>query len=181
MRKDAIEHAQRARELDPLSMIVGNLTGLVLLHTGEYDRSIETLLETLELDPSFALAQSTLSSAYAAKGMYGKAVEVAERLAGTDPASVNKATLALAYARAGRRQDALRILEEVRGYANYPLSVANVYAALGEADAAFEWLEKAYVRRSMPLTWFRTAPASDLIRSDPRFQDLLRRMGFPES
>ena len=180
MGKDAIEHARRARELDPLSMIIGNLMGLVLLHAREYDRSIETLRETLELDPSFSLAQWTLTFAYAAKGMHGEAVEVAERLARTDPVSRNMTALAQTYARAGRRQDALQLLEEVRGSAIYPLSVANVYAALGEADAAFEWLEKAYELRSMPITWIRTAPASDPIRSDPRFQDLLRRMGLPE-
>jgi TolB-like protein/tetratricopeptide (TPR) repeat protein len=181
MKKDAIEHAQRARELDPLSMIIGNLMGLILLHSGDYDRSIETLLQTLELDPSFSLAQSTLASAYSAKGMHEEAVEVAARLARNDPASVNMAALSLAYARAGRRQDALRVLEEVRGSANYPLSVANIYTGLGEEDAAFEWLEKAFELRSMPVTWLRTAPASEPIRSDPRFEELLRRIGLPES
>ena len=91
------------------------------------------------------------------------------------------ATLALAYAGARRREDALRILEEVRGSAMYPVGVAYVYAALGEADAAFEWLEKAYERRSMSLTWIRSHPSADSLRSDPRFQDLLRRIGFPEN
>ncbi len=90
------------------------------------------------------------------------------------------AALPRAYADAGRREEASRILEEVLG-SIYPLSAAVIYARLGEADAAFEWLEKAYERRSMPFTWVRTAPSSDFIRSDPRFQDLLRRIGFPES
>ncbi len=56
-----------------------------------------------------------------------------------------------------------------------------MYAELGEADAAFDWLEKAYERRSLPLTWVQVNPASDPLRSDPRFDDLLRRIGFPES
>ncbi len=89
--------------------------------------------------------------------------------------------LARAYAGAGRREDALRILEEVRGSALYPLSVAHVYAALGEADVTFEWLEKAYERRSLALTWIGVYPGFDPLRSDPRFDDLLRRIGFPES
>ncbi len=59
--------------------------------------------------------------------------------------------------------------------------MAYVYAALGEADAAFEWLEKAYERRELTFTWIRVVPSLDPIRSDPRFQDLLRRIGFPES
>ncbi len=89
--------------------------------------------------------------------------------------------LAEAYAGAGRREDALRILEEVRGSAIDPLNVAVVYAALGEADAAFEWMEKAYERRSVGVTWIRVAPRFDPLRADPRFDDLLRRIGFPES
>ncbi len=113
--------------------------------------------------------------------MHKEAVEVAERLARTDPESRSMVTLAQTYAGAGRREDALRILEEVRGSALYPLGVAYVSAALGEADAAFEWLEKAYERRSLELTWIRVTPIFDPLRSDPRFQDLLRRIGFPES
>jgi hypothetical protein len=90
-------------------------------------------------------------------------------------------TLAQVYAGAGRREDALRILEEVRGAAINPLSVAYVYAALGEADAAFEWLEKGYERRQLTVPWIRLVPSLDPLRSDPRFQDLLQRIGFPES
>ncbi len=176
----AIEHAQRARELDPLSMIVGTGMGMVLLYTDEYDRSIETLRATLELDPSFPIAQVTLAQAYAAKGMYEEAIEVAEQLARTDPWPRGMVTLAEAYAGAGRREDALRILEEVRGSAIYPLDVASVYAALGEADAAFEWIEKAYEDRDTSITWIRVSSGLDPLRSDPRFDDLLRRIGFPE-
>ena len=81
----------------------------------------------------------------------------------------------------GRREDALRILEEVRGSAIYPLMVADVYVALGEADAAFEWIEKADEDRETSITWIRVSSGLDPLRSDPRFQDLLRRIGFPES
>ncbi len=59
--------------------------------------------------------------------------------------------------------------------------MASIYAALGDADAAFEWLENAYERRVPALTWIRVDPIFDPLRSDPRFDDLLRRIGFPES
>ncbi len=180
-KQDALEHIQRARELDPLSMVIGTVMGMIQLNTREYDRSIETLRETLELDPSFASAQEILARAYAAKGMHEEAVEVAERRARTEESSWSLVTLAEVYAGAGRREDALRILEEVRGSAIDPLNVAYAYAALGEADAAFEWMEKAYERRSFPLTQIRVSPSLDPLRSDPRFDDLLRRIGFPES
>ncbi len=161
-------------------MIIGTGMSMILLYTREYDRSIETLRETLELDPSFTLAQVYLARAYAAKGMHKEAVEVAERLARSDPEwSTRFVTLAQAYAGAGRREDALRILEE-DGSAINPLYVAYVYAALGDADATFEWLEKAYERRSLELRQIHVDSGFDPIRSDPRFQDLLRRIGFPE-
>ncbi len=117
------------------------------------------------------------------KGMHEEAVEVAERLARTDPESSRRMALARAYAGAGRREDALRILQgaTLAQLERSPVSVAYVYAALGEADAALEWLEKAYESRSMPLTWIRVNPIFDPLRSDPRFDDLLRRIGFPES
>ncbi len=180
-KKDAVEHIRRARELDPLSMSIGTGMGMVLFYTREYDRSIETLRETLELDPSFALGQIFLARASAAKGMHKEAVEVAERLTRTDRASRSMAALAEAHAGARRSDDALRILEEVRGSAIHPVNVARVYAALGDADAAFEWLEKAYERRSLGVTLMRVEPGLDPLRADPRFQDLLRRIGFPES
>ncbi len=89
------------------------------------------------------------------------------------------AALPRAYADAGRREEASRILEDVLG-SIYPLSAAVIYARLGEADAAFEWVEKAYERRSYPLMWIRVNPSFDPFRSDPRYADLLRRMNLAE-
>ncbi len=154
---------------------------MVLLYTNEYDRSIETLRATLELDPSFPIAQVILAQTYAAKGMYEEALKVAEPLARTNPWPRGMVTLAQTYAGAGRREDALRILEELRGSTVFPLGVANISAALGEGDAAFEWIEKAYVDREASIAWIRVSSGLDPLRSDPRFDDLLRRIGFPES
>jgi len=179
--QDAVEHAQRARELDPLSSIIGTNMGMVQLFTRHYDRSIEAMRSTLEFAPGFAFGQQWLMSAYIAKGMHEEAVEVAERLTKTHPEPGNRVSLALAYAGAGRSEDARRILEEVRGAAIDLVTVAHVYAALGDVDTAFEWLERAYERRSLRLSWLSVEPAIDPLRSDPRFQDLLRRIGFPES
>ncbi len=169
----------RALELDPLSILIGTGMGVVLLQTREYERSIEALRETLERDPSFVTAQTFLARAYTAKGMHKEAVEVAQRLARTDRESRGMGTLARAYASAGRREDALRILEEARGSAIDLLRVAYVYAALGDADAAFEWLERAYEERDFLLSFFLTNPVFARLHSDPRFQDLLRRMNYP--
>ncbi len=178
---DAVEHAQRAQELDPLSMVIGTNLGIVRLFTRDYDGSIEALRSTLEFAPGFAFGEEWLISAYIAKGMHEEAVEAAERLTRTHPEPGRRVFLAHAYAGAGRNADARRILAEVRGAAVDPLTVASAYAALGDADAAFEWLEKAFERRSLRLSWIGVDPDHDPLRSDPRFQDLLRRIGFPES
>ena len=178
---DALDLGQRARALDPLSMAIGTHVGIIQLYAREYDRSIETLRETLELDPSFSQGQMILVQAYSANGMHEQAVELAERVAREDSEVRSLVTLAQSYAEAGRRDDALRILGEVRGSALYPLGVAYAYAALGELGAAFDWLEKALERRNLTLTWIHAAPSADPIRSDPRFEDVLRRMGLPES
>ena len=178
---DAVEHAQRAQELDPLATVIGTNLGIVQLFTRDYDGSIETLRSTLEFDPGFAFAEEWLITVYIAKGMHEEAVEVAERLTRTHPDPGRRVFLAHAYAGAGRNADARRILAEVRDAGVDPLTVANAYAALRDAAAAFEWLEKGYERRSLRLSWISVDPAFDPLRDDPRFQDLLRRIGFPES
>ena len=112
--------------------------------------------------------------------MHEEAVEVAERLARTQPTPGHRVYLALAYAGAGRSDDAHRVLGEVRVAPIDPLTVAQVYATLGDIDEAFEWLEKAFERRSLRLSWTSVDPLLDSLRSDPRFEDLLRRIGYPE-
>ena len=113
--------------------------------------------------------------------MHEEAVELAERLTRTQPEPGHRVSLALAHAGAGRSDDAHRILEEVRVAPIDPMTVAQVYATLGDAAAAFEWLEKAFQRRSLRLSWTSVDPILDPLRSDPRFEDLLRRIGYPES
>jgi TolB-like protein/Flp pilus assembly protein TadD len=179
-RPGAVQHARRARELDPLSTIIGANMGIIQLFTRDYDGSIEALRTALEYAPDFAFGQEWLISAYIAKGMHEEAVEVAERLTRTQPEPGHRVFLALAYAGAGRSDDAHRVLEEVRVSPIDPFAVAQVYATLGDAAEAFEWLEKAFERRSLRLSWASVDPVFDPLRSDPRFEDLLRRIGYPE-
>ncbi len=176
----AIQHARRARELDPLSIVIGANVGIIQLFTRDYDGSIEALRTTLEFAPDFAFGQEWLIIAYVARGMHEEAVEVAERFTRTQPEPGHRVYLALAYAGAGRSDDAHRVLEEVRMAPIDPFGVAQVYATLGDAGSAFEWLEKAFERRSLRLSWASVDPLLDPLRSDPRFEDLLRRIGYPE-
>ena len=179
--RDWLAHAERARELDPLSMIISTNVGSQYFFARDYDRSIETMTKALEFDPSFEFGLRFLSRAYAEKSMHDDAVATAERLGQVNPSPRNLGNLAYVYARAGRREDALRIVEDLRGPGLVPFDVAVVYAALGDLDAAFEWLEKAHERRASLMSALHLFPELDPLRSDPRFDDLARRVGFEPS
>ena len=100
------------------------------------------------------------------------------------PASIYLAALGHAYALAGQRDKALAVLDDLktRAKSRYisPLDIATVYLGLGDADATFEWLERAFQTRDGALVFLAVDPRYDAVRSDPRFGDLVRRIGLPE-
>jgi len=133
-------------------------------------------------DDILAVAHYQLGQAYVQKRMYNEAIaelQKATELSGAD--TTFTANLAYAYAAAGRRGEALRMLKEVKNRPNHGFSnaseVALIYTGLGEKDQALTWLEKAYDEHFNPSILVR--PAFDPLRSDKRFQDLLRRIGLP--
>ena len=178
----AIAEIKRAQELDPLSPLMLVVGGEVCLYARRYDEVIEQCRKALELDSSYALAHAWLASAYAEKAMYEEATtefEKAARLFGSDPWG----GLALVYARTGKRDEALKILGRMREQSNRgefsPVRTACLYLAVGEKQRALDWLEKAYEERDPYMAFLNVRPGLDPLRSDPRFQDLLRRMNFP--
>lgn len=179
---EAIAVGERARELDPFSLVINSVLGRVLSTARQHDRAIEQLQKTLELDKNFALAQSFLGVAYLEKGMYEEAIrELKKGVALSVRNGEPLCYLGYAYAASGRRGEALKLLDEVQGLSGgkvSPYNVAIIYAGLGERDRAFEQLEKAYNGREEWLINLDVEKALDGLRSDPRFQDLLRRMGL---
>jgi tetratricopeptide (TPR) repeat protein len=182
--EEAMHEVMRARELDPLSMLMNWTAGPVLASARDYDSAIDAMLRTLELDPHFAPAHSSLGLTYAAKGMFEEALAQFERgrsLAGGNPvvdANID-ALKGLAYAAAGQRIEALMIIEAVsKPPAATSYNIARIYAALGENDRAFECLDTAYQARSPEIVSLKVDPSFDNLHSDPRFQDLLARVGF---
>ena len=178
----AIAEIKRAQELDPLSPLMLVVGGEVCFYAHRYDEVIEQCRKALELDSSYALAHSWLASAYAEKAMYEEATtefEKAARLFGRDPWG----GLALVYARTGKRDEALKILGRMREQSNRgessPVRTACLYLAVGEKQRALDWLEKAYEERDPYMAFLNVRPELDPLRSDPRFQDLVRRMNFP--
>jgi serine/threonine protein kinase/Tfp pilus assembly protein PilF len=179
----AFEQLQLAQILDPLSSVVTACFATTQVWAREYDLAISRLRKTLELDPYFALGHFWLGIAYELAHMYKESVEVSEKgvaLFKGWPAMMH--ALGRSYAFSGRRDDALRIIDELielskKRYvcAYFP---ALIYAALNDLDQTFKWLEKAFQERGWWMVVFNVDPRLDSLRSDPRFINLVHRVGL---
>jgi TolB-like protein/DNA-binding winged helix-turn-helix (wHTH) protein/Tfp pilus assembly protein PilF len=179
---EAIEEMRKAENLDPLSLIIKADLAEILVIAHSYDESIRQSRKTIEMDPGFALAHSQLAEAYLQKQMYAEAVaelQMAVKLSGDSPTCL--ANLARAYVASGKWSEAEKLMSDLKKRSNPSLSysseIAVIYVALGDRDQAMDWLEKAYEERFNPSVLLR--PGFDRLRSDPRFQNLLRRIGLP--
>jgi TolB-like protein/DNA-binding winged helix-turn-helix (wHTH) protein/Flp pilus assembly protein TadD len=180
--KEAIAEMDKAVNLDPVSPVVNADLAELLLIAHLPDESIQQSRKTIEMNPGFALAHNQLAQAYIEKQMFGEAIaelEEAIRLAGDSPIFV--ANLARAYAGSNHKAEALGLLNSLkkRSDPGSPLAaeIAMIYTVLGEKDQAISWLEKGYEARFNPGVLER--PSFDALRSDPRFQDLVHRIGLP--
>jgi len=180
-KSEAIAEMRKAESLDPLSLIVSADMADVLFVSRLYDESIRQSRKTLDMDRNFALAHFELGQAYVQKRMYREAIAELQRAIELSGYSTTcTSNLAYAYAESGRRDEAVKILKDLTKHSNgfsNAAEIALIYAGLDEKDQAMAWLEKAYAERFNPSILLR--PAFDPLRSDPRFQDLLRRIGLP--
>ena len=177
---EAIAEMRKAENLDPLSLIINADLAELLVLAHSYDESIQQSRKTIEMDPTFALAHNQLAQAYLQKHMHDEAVaelQKAVQLSGGSPTCI--ANLARAYVVSGKRSEAVKLLSDLKkrsnpGYSHAP-EVAMIYASLGDTDQAMTWLKKGYEERFNPGVLLR--PGFDPLRSDSRFQDLVRRVG----
>lgn len=181
---EASTESRHAYDLDPLSLVIGTQIALTSYLARDYDRAIEQCQKTLELDPNHLEALYVLGRAYDGKGMYAKAISELQKgkaLSGGSPAM----TMAVghAYAASGNRAEAQKAIDELKVLAQKryvpALYIAPIYGRLGEKDEAMRWLEKAYEERSDYLLFLKREPLADPVRSDARFQALVRRIGLP--
>ena len=182
--EEAIAEILRARDLDPLSPIIEANTGMDYYYGRRFDQAINELQSTAEREPDFWVLYSMLGQTHLAMGRNAEATAEFVKATSLSPESVrNISMLGRAYAVAGRRAEAQRLVEELSSLSRKryvpPVYRAIIYIGLGEKDKAFTWLEKAYADRSDWMTLLNTDPLFDPLRSDPRFQDLLRRVGLP--
>jgi TolB-like protein/DNA-binding winged helix-turn-helix (wHTH) protein/Flp pilus assembly protein TadD len=179
---EAIVEMRKAENLDPLSLIINADLAELLALAHSYDESIRQSRKTIEMDPNFGLAHNHLGQAYLQKHMNDEAVaelQEAVKLSGGSPTCI--ANLARACAASGKRSEAVKLLSDLKKRSkpghSYASEIAVIYASLGETDQAMSWLEKGYEERFNPGVLLR--PGFDPLRSDPRFEGLVRRIGFP--
>lgn len=179
--QEALGESERARQLDPLSLIIASDNGVILLYSRQYDRAIAQFRSVLDMDPNFSRAHM-IRRAYVEKGMFAEALALTEKLPLVDLEPWYWASLAHIYGRAGRQkeaQDALRRLLHLRRRRPIdPMETAFAHVGMGNGDLALSCLEQAYEQHSIGLTALKVDPVYDPLRSDPRFQDLLRRVGL---
>jgi tetratricopeptide (TPR) repeat protein len=178
---EAIAEMRRAESLDPLSLIISADLADVLLIARRYDEAIQQSRKTMEMDPQFAVAHYQLGQAFVQKHMYDEGIAELQKAIGFSGGNKTfRSALAYAYATSGRRNEALEVLNDLKTRLNNGFSnaseIALIYVGLDEKDQALTWLEKAYGERFNPSVLIR--PCFDPLRSDPRFQDLLRRIGL---
>jgi serine/threonine-protein kinase len=182
--EDAMAESRRAQELDPLSVAAQVTAGWMFYYARCYDQAVEQCGKILDSEPDFVSAHDCLGLSYLAKKMYEKAIAECQRavdLSGND--SNRTVGLARAQALAGNKAAARKALDELRARARGtyvpPSLFAQIHLALGEKTQGLAWLETAYANRDLYLARLKEEPAFDSVRSDPAFQALMRRLGFP--
>jgi len=180
---EALAQAKEALELDPLSLIINTWVGLRYYFARQYDKAIEQFKKTIDLDPNFVPVHWHLGWAYEQKAMYSDAItefQIAVSL--SKGHSMYLASLAHANAVAGKSGEARKLLNELNELKNQmyvpAFHVAAIYIGLGEKDRSFEWLEKAYEEGSPWISYLKVEPMLDSLRDDPRFNALLKKVGF---
>jgi serine/threonine protein kinase/tetratricopeptide (TPR) repeat protein len=181
---EAVTEIRRALELDPTSLIINSWYGRILGVAGQLDQAVEQLRKTVELDPNFNLAHYRLGQAYAEKQMYNEAIDEFNKLLNLpDGRRSGLMGLAHAYALAGRREEAQKTLNGLLELSKHeyvsPGQIGIIYIALGEKDKAFEYLEEANKVYDLNLMRMKVERRFDPLRSDPRFNDLVKRIGLP--
>jgi tetratricopeptide (TPR) repeat protein len=183
---EAIAHGQRAKELDPLTPYIRVDLGFAYNFARRYDDAIAECKQILDIDPNFYLTYWCLGYAYWQKGTLEEAIAAYERGVGLNPGDLRvKAHLAMVYADAGDKARAQQILEEFKQKARreYVPGVALAWAhmAVSDLDGAFASMDEMYDQRDPELLWMNAHVIHDGLRSDPRFRELMRKIGFTEA
>jgi TolB-like protein/Tfp pilus assembly protein PilF len=183
--EEGIEESKRAQELDPLSIETNSVAAQNFYFAHRYDEAIDLFRKILEMDANYWFARMFLGMSYEAQGDLPRAITECQRAGETETTIPwPPAELAHAYAASGRKREAEEILKQLKDRSRLSYvpayNFAEIYIGLGDKEQALALLERAYADRSMLLTFLKVDPKFDSLRSDPRFKDLLRRVGLPQ-
>jgi adenylate cyclase len=180
--RESVMYAEKELALDPMSSATSNSAGTWLLYAGEHDQAIKHLRDAIELDPEDRFSLDNLGLAYIQKGFLEEGLAMVKSAVENSKIPQSYADLAYAYVKAGKPEEARKLLGEFQGIAEaeggHPVAIAGFYAVLGETDTAIQWLEKAYEMRTGYLPAVNSDFVFDGIRGDKRFRDLIQKMGM---
>jgi tetratricopeptide (TPR) repeat protein len=179
---EALAENKRAQELDPLRISLKSGNAIILYFGQQYDEAIQVFQNVIKLQPDYAAAHLILGDTYAAKGQYAEAIaEYQKYISLNGETTSTLCYLGSAYARSGKRDEALAILNKLKTTKEYvsPAELAVLYVGLGDKEAALDSLERAYRAHDLQMQYLKVDPHFDALRSEARFQDLMRRTGLP--
>lgn len=181
--EEALQEMKRALELEPASLVMNTFMGATLYFAGRHDEAIDQCRRTIEMDPNFAVAHWHLGLANEQEENFDDAIaafQKATTLSGGSP--LMKAALGHAYAKANRKDEATRILDELKELSEQryvsSYEAAAIYAALGDNEQTFQLLERAYKEHCFHLVYLKVWPQFSVVSTDPRFKDLMKRIGL---
>ena len=183
--EEAVQEMKKALELDPASLVMNTFMGATLYYAGRYDEAIDQCRRTIQMDPNFAVAHWHLGLAYEQKQILDAATEEFKKAISLSEGSpLMRAALGRAYAESQKKYEANEMLSELNELAKRQYvsayEVAKIYVALGNSEQAFQLLAKAYAEHSFHLPNLNVCPQLKPVRSDPRFQDLVQRIGLSQ-
>ncbi len=181
---EALRASERARELDPLSLIIASDNGMIYYYSRHYDRAEARLNAVLEMDPNFPRAHG-VSDVYIENGQFAQALADIEKCKPLFGMNRYWSEMAFMLGRSGHTAEARHAVEELerldRRPPQDPATIAWAYAGMYDKEHTLLWLNKAYAQRSNAMTGLKVEPGYDFLRGDPRFQDLIRRVGLDDS
>ena len=181
---EGIQEIRRAQDLDPLSLIANVNAGWIYYFARQFDQAIEQDRKSLEMDPNFARGHWAISEPLEQEHRYDEAIAELQKARQLDETPIMLALLSHVYAVSGKRDEARKILERLTELSKDtyvdPYFLAEIHTALGERDQALTDLENAYSQRSSWLVWLKVEPKFDALRSDPRYGELLKRVGLQQ-
>lgn len=181
---EAIAQVKRSLEFTPADVGANGLLGVAFYFARRYDQAIEQFRNTLAMSPNEAWLHFNIGLAYEQKVMYEEAIAEIQKAKTPSEGdeSIRVASLGHIYAVLGKRDKARKVIEELKEQSKrrylHPYLIALIYTGLSERDQAFKYLEQGYQDRSFFMTYLKVDPRLDSLRSDPRFTDLLRRVGL---